>query len=173
MFLAAQWLSALGLRRLRTRGVPLGLAAEAAVMMLGVACTALPFLAGGPLGSVPLWLSLLFRLDPLNRWLGAPSVLGDWRAGRWGRTLSLMAGGSICGLCWEFWNYWALAKWTYHLPFLGALEHYRYFEMPWLGFLGFPAFGVECWVALNTVVVLADHLGLRVVESLPEDWAVL
>jgi len=44
---------------------------------------------------------------------------------------------------WEFWNYWALTKWTYTVPFFGNV---KIFEMPVLGFLGFPPFAVECWV---------------------------
>ena len=51
--------------------------------------------------------------------------------------------GLLCGLLWEFWNYWAAAKWTYTIPFLGNI---KIFEMPVLGFLGFPPFAVECWV---------------------------
>ena len=84
-----------------------------------------------------------------------------------------MAGGATCGLCWEFWNYWALAKWSYNLPFLGGLEHYRYFEMPWLGFLGFLPFALECWVTLNLIVALLKRTGLRVTEELPDADSIL
>jgi hypothetical protein len=48
----------------------------------------------------------------------------------------------VCGVLWEFWNYWAIAKWTYTVPFFGNI---KLFEMPVLGFLGFPPFAVECW----------------------------
>ena len=84
-----------------------------------------------------------------------------------------MAGGAICGLLWEFWNYWALAKWTYKLPFLEDLEQYRYFEMPWLGFLGFLPFALECWVVLNTILILIEKTGLRVAEPLADEDTVL
>ena len=50
--------------------------------------------------------------------------------------------GGACGLLWEFWNYWAATKWTYTVPYLGGV---KLFEMPVLGFLGFPPFAVECW----------------------------
>jgi hypothetical protein len=54
---------------------------------------------------------------------------------------------------WEFWNYWALAKWTYTVPYL---DHLKVFEMPVLGYLGFPPFVLECYamaVWLRSVVV--------------------
>jgi hypothetical protein len=80
-----------------------------------------------------------------------------------------MAGGAVCGLLWEFWNYWALTKWTYHLPFLGATEQYKYFEMPLVGFLGFLPFGVECWVMWQLM-----RWPLRgLVEGLPGDRQLL
>jgi hypothetical protein len=83
-----------------------------------------------------------------------------------------MLAGLVCGLLWEFWNYWAAAKWTYNLPFLGSLEHVRYFEMPVLGLLGFLPFGPSCWVMFQLVVAIAGRLGLRV-EPLPSDDSLL
>ncbi len=139
----------------------------------GIGFTLWAVLARDPLGNLTLWVGLIFLLDPLNHYLGGPSILADWRKGRWGRWLALMAAGATCGLCWEFWNYWALAKWTYDLPFIGGLEHYKYFEMPWIGFLGFLPFAVECWVVLNTIVLGLERLGLRVAEPLPNDQAVI
>jgi hypothetical protein len=93
----------------------------------------------------------------------------DFERGWYGRTLAAMAGGAVCGLLWEFWNYWALAKWTYHLPFLGATEQYKYFEMPLVGFLGFLPFGVECWIMWQTLRIPLDGLA----EPLPDDRALL
>jgi hypothetical protein len=134
---------------------------------LGAALLLLSIALSAPIGVVPLWLGLALLLDPLNRRLGMPSLLADWETGRWGRTAALMVGGIICGLLWEFWNYWAVAKWTYHLPFLGALERVRYFEMPIVGFGGFLPFALECWAASQTVAWLTSRFGLSV-EKLPE-----
>lgn len=144
-----------------------------AALVWGLTFTLWAVLVHNPVGDLTLWVGIIFLVDPINAWLGAPSLLEDWQAGRWGRWLALMAGGATCGLCWEFWNYWALAKWSYNLPFLGSLEHYRYFEMPWLGFLGFLPFALECWVALNLIIVLLDRVGLRVAEPLPQVDSVL
>lgn len=125
-----------------------------------------------PVGNLGLWVGLIFLLDPVSALLKQPSLLRDWQHGRYGRTLALFAGGATCGFLWEFWNYWAIAKWTYHLPFLGELERYRYFEMPWLGFLGFLPFAAECWVMLNVIIGLFARLGAPMVEPLPNDDAV-
>jgi hypothetical protein len=173
MFLAAQLFQHLGFRRLRTSGVRIGRPIQVAVCLLGLVFVIYPFWVPDPIANLTLWVSLIFFLDPVVFWLGGPSIVGDWRAGRWGRTLALMSGGALCGFCWEFWNYWALAKWTYHLPFLGDLEHYRYFEMPWIGFQGFLPFAIECWVMLNFILVVLEKLGLRLAEPLPDDAAVL
>jgi len=90
-----------------------------------------------------VWLSFILLLDPINTWRGSPSITGDLARGDWRRLWSLLAGGFLCGLLWEFWNYWALSKWTYTVPYFGNT---KIFEMPVLGYLGFPPFAVECWV---------------------------
>jgi hypothetical protein len=93
---------------------------------------------------VPLvWLSFVLLLDPLNALRGWPSLTGDLARGDWRRPAALLASGGACGLLWEFWNYWAATKWTYTVPYLGGV---KLFEMPVLGYLGFPPFAVECWV---------------------------
>jgi hypothetical protein len=90
-----------------------------------------------------IWLSFILLLDPVNSLRGRPSISGDLARGNWRRLWSLLASGLLCGGLWEFWNYWAIAKWTYTVPFFGNV---KIFEMPVLGFLGFPPFAVECWV---------------------------
>jgi hypothetical protein len=90
-----------------------------------------------------VWLGVIFFLDPINRRLGAPSLIAEWEEGRLGRTLALLAGGAACGVIWEFWNFWAGTKWIYAVPILGDI---KIFEMPVVGFLGFPPFCLECYV---------------------------
>jgi hypothetical protein len=90
-----------------------------------------------------VWLSFILFLDSINALRESPSITGDLARGDWRRFLSLLAGGFVCGLLWEFWNYWALSKWTYTVPYFGSI---KIFEMPVLGYLGFPPFAVECWV---------------------------
>ncbi len=89
-----------------------------------------------------IWLSFIFLLDPINFLRGWPSITGDLRQGSYRRLFGLLAAGGICGLLWEFWNYWALSRWTYTVPYFGNI---KLFEMPVLGYFGFLPFAVECW----------------------------
>ncbi len=156
-------------------GRPLRMPARAEPYLIGVgaAFLAFPLIVRDSVGTLTLWLGWILLLDPINRRLGAPSLLADWAAGRWGRTVTLMAAGLVCGLLWEFWNYWAVAKWTYDLAFLGPLEGIRYFEMPALGMVGFVPFALECWVMFQTIVLLLDRVGLSLAEPLPDEEAVI
>ena len=138
-------------------------------LLTGAAMLACVILVATPVTNYVLWTSLVFLLDPINYWLGRPSMFRDWERGWFGRTLAAFAGGLLCGFLWEFWNYWALTKWTYHLPFLGRAEQYRYFEMPLPGLLGFIPFGIECWIMWQMIRIPLDGLA----EPLPDDRALL
>jgi hypothetical protein len=92
--------------------------------------------------AAPVWLGFILLLDPVNARLGAPSLWADLSAGRGDRTVNLMLSGLICGVLWEFWNFWAAAKWRYTVP---IMEDVKIFEMPLPGYLGFPAFALECF----------------------------
>jgi hypothetical protein len=92
---------------------------------------------------VPLvWIGWALLLEPLNARAGRPSWLADLARGDASRLLALLIAGAICGVLWEFWNYWATTRWTYTVPYLG---HLKVFEMPVLGYLGFPPFALECY----------------------------
>jgi hypothetical protein len=69
------------------------------------------------------------------------------------RILNLLAGGLVCGFLWEFWNFWAQAKWIYTVPFF---EELKLFEMPLLGFLGFPPFTVSAY-AMYRILIMMMH----------------
>jgi hypothetical protein len=92
-----------------------------------------------PLTWVAVWLvaePVLYRTDPGH------SLLVDVAAGRWGRIARLMAAGLFAGVLWEAFNFVARGQWIYTVPFL---EHIKIFEMPPIGFLGFPFFALEVW----------------------------
>jgi len=92
---------------------------------------------------VPLvWVAFALLLEPLNSRAGRPSWLADLRGGNASRLFGLLGAGLVCGVLWEFWNYWAATKWTYTVPYVGGV---KIFEMPVLGYLGFPAFALECF----------------------------
>jgi hypothetical protein len=111
--------------------------------VLGLAGCVVPLIYPSEWFAPVIWLAFIFLVDPLNALRGYPSISNDLKRGDWRRLLSLLAAGLVCGFLWEFWNYWALAKWTYTVPYFGNI---KLFEMPVLGFLGFPPFAVECWV---------------------------
>jgi len=111
--------------------------------LLGAIGTIVPLVFPSEWFAPVVWLSFILLLDPINALRGSPSITGDLARGDWRRFWSLLAGGILCGLLWEFWNYWALSKWTYTVPYFGNI---KIFEMPVLGYLGFPPFAVECWV---------------------------
>jgi len=102
-----------------------------------------------------IWGAFIFLLEPINHRFGAPSLLDDWRRGSLRNFYLLLITGGFCGLLWEFWNFWAGSKWVYTIPFVGTL---KVFEMPILGFLGFPPFAVECYVMVNAFFMVKDRI---------------
>ena len=121
----------------RRLGVVAWLAVAAGAVMLGV-----PVFVHSAYLAAPVWLGFILMIDPLNARAGDESILGDWYEGHTGRLVNLLVAGLICGLLWEFWNYWGGAKWLYNVPILPDV---KIFEMPILGFGGFPPFAVECF----------------------------
>jgi hypothetical protein len=87
-----------------------------------------------------IWLSFFLILDPINYMNKRPSIISHLKDRRLGIPISIYAGATVCGFLWEFWNYWAIPKWHYTLPFVDFL---RVFEMPILGYLGYGPFGLE------------------------------
>jgi hypothetical protein len=118
------------------------------IVAVGAAMLVVPIVVHSNYLAAPIWLGFVLLLDPLNARAGEESILGDCRHGRVARLVNLLAAGLICGLLWEFWNYWAGTKWVYNVPFLSNV---KLFEMPVLGFGGFPPFAVECFVMYVTV----------------------
>jgi len=57
------------------------------------------------------------------------------------------------GFWWEMWNYYSLPKWAYTIPYV---DFWRIFEMPVLGYLGYPFFGliVFTYTALISSILL-------------------
>lgn len=115
--------------------------------LLGILSLALPL--AYPKYFFPLmWACFVFLLEPINHALKAPSLLSDWQKGSLRKFYLLLLSGLICGFLWEFWNFWATSKWVYTVPWVGRV---KLFEMPVLGFLGFPPFAVECYVMMNFI----------------------
>jgi hypothetical protein len=96
-----------------------------------------------------VWLGFVLLLDPLNARAGRPSFLAAWLAGDRTFVRRWLVAGIVCGVLWEFWNYWALAKWRYvGVPVFPSI---RLFEMPLAGYVGFPPFALEVFALYHLV----------------------
>jgi hypothetical protein len=102
-----------------------------------------------------LWFGFVLALDPFNRRLGLPSFLGDLSEGFRRRLYGFLASGWVCGWLWEFWNYWAAAKWHYTFP---MFQDAKIFEMPAPGYLGFIPFALECFAMYVTAAWMVGWL---------------
>jgi hypothetical protein len=95
-----------------------------------------------PYLAAPVWLGFIFLLEPINAAGGGQTLLVGGPRPRMDRVVNLGLAGLVCGVLWEFWNYWARTKWIYTVPILPDV---RIFEMPVPGYGGFPPFAMECF----------------------------
>jgi hypothetical protein len=149
LFETADVLDGLGfLRNLRVEAGVLSPTVLAVLFVVGLAWITIPPLLPVPIARYTfgfVWIGFILLLEPINVLLGADSPLKAWVEGDPRPAITLLAAGMICGLLWEFWNFWATAGWRYALPWpLDFGPHY--FRMPVLGLLGFPPFAWESWV---------------------------
>ncbi len=135
----------------RWRPLPVTRGVEAALALFGVACVVLP-LVSPTYAFWMVWGVTLGVPEVINRRLGVPSLLADLERGEPARVLRLLAGGLMAGGVWEGLNYWARAKWIYTVP---GFESYKLFEMPWLGFVGFPVLALEAFAGYALLCHLA------------------
>ncbi|HKW41116.1 MAG TPA: helix-hairpin-helix domain-containing protein [Gemmatimonadales bacterium] len=104
-----------------------------------------------PLTWGAVWLiaePVLYARDPKR------SLFADMARGEWGRIARLMAGGLFAGALWETFNAVARGRWIYTVPFLEGL---KIFEMPLVGFLGFPLFALEVWSLYHALAPRASR----------------
>lgn len=98
-------------------------------------------------GAVPdvgfpfLWLSPLLIVLAFQVLGGRCPLLEDACRGTWGMAAGAALAGLFCGLFWEMWNYFSLARWSYTVPWVDRLH---LFEMPLLGYAGYLPFGLAC-----------------------------
>ncbi len=144
-------------------------------ILIGLLCLSLPMMF--PQQAFPLiWLAFFFLLDPINFRAGRPSLLHAMSKGRLSLFLQILVAGMICGCFWEFWNFWAGIKWVYTVP--APFDKMKIFEMPCLGFLGFPAFALACYAlyhflrGLPGIRLLATERSMFAYE-LPEPGATM
>ncbi len=112
------------------------------LVAIGAALLVLPIVWPSPYLAAPVFIGFILLLDPINARAHDHSLLRDIRSGTYERVINLLIAGFICGGLWEFWNFWARAKWIYTVPIFGDI---KIFEMPVLGYFGFPPFALECF----------------------------
>lgn len=95
-----------------------------------------------------IWISIYFIIEPVNGWLGYPTLLDHASNGDWRPVVALFIGSLICGFFWEMWNYYAFPKWIYHIP---IWNFWHLFEMPLLGYLGYLPFALELYAIYQLV----------------------
>ncbi|MCH8311020.1 MAG: hypothetical protein IIB17_11085 [Chloroflexi bacterium] len=148
--------------------IPLSGPTLVGIALLGVVM--MPALALWPKYVFPMaWLSLFLVLDTLNLALGRPSIASDLRRGDWRQVAALALGALVCGWFWEMWNFRALPKWEYSIPYLGFA---RVFEMPVLGYLGYLPFGLEVYAGYHFLTGWFNRVGttnVPVIEQPSDD----
>ena len=148
LFETTEWLESIGLfRKSSIKTLPVSGKTHIVLILLGTFCLASSILMSQYFFPL-IWVGFIFLIEPFNYWSGGRSLLKDLEEGNPRKIYLLLIAGLICGLLWEFWNYWALSKWIYTVPFFEKLKG---FEMPFLGFLGFPPFAVQAYVMYNFI----------------------
>ena len=97
------------------------------------------------------WMWLYFVIDPINVWLGHPSLLAYTAKRDWRTVIALWTASLICGFFWEMWNIYAYPKWIYTVPYV---DFWYVFEMPLLGYLGYLPFSLELFAMYHLVMGL-------------------
>lgn len=95
-----------------------------------------------------LWVSPALIIIALQTLMKEGHVLTEMGKGDWRGAVAAVLAALFCGLFWEMWNYYSLAKWKYSIP---LVHRFEIFEMPLLGYAGYFPFGMEC-IVVGTVI---------------------
>ncbi len=158
IFETADLIRGLGILGSSVRPWTVGRATRVALVVAGLAMVTVPVSIPRPAGQYlfgAVWIGFVLLLDPLNERWGGASFLAELARGEAHMLTSLLAAGWVCGIVWEFWNYWAGAKWLYIFP---IMQGWKIFEMPVAGYLGFLPFALECRVMYEFVSTMHRRL---------------
>jgi len=86
----------------------------------------------------------------------------DLERGSAASLVSSLFAGLVCGFLWETWNYWAISKWVYTVPYF---EDLKLFEMPILGYGGFLLFALETLLFFSLVNEIPASRRNRLITS--------
>lgn len=129
------------------------------LILLGIVCFVLPWFYPQYFFGL-VWLCLVFILDPINNFVGRKSACAHIAVGDW-RFFVLPLAGLCCGFFWEMWNYYAMPKWYYTIPYVGF---WKIFEMPLLGYTGYLPFALELFAMYQFVLFVTrqrnDYLAI-------------
>ncbi|MCP2519790.1 hypothetical protein NLC82_00945 [Candidatus Aminicenantes bacterium AC-335-A11] len=102
-----------------------------------------------------VWLGFIFLITPINHILKIKGVIHCINNGNYGKIIAWLLTGLWAGILWEFWNYWAGSRWQYSIPYFNFL---KIFEMPLLGYFGFPPFAIEVFAFYNLFSYLREKI---------------
>jgi hypothetical protein len=122
------------------------------IELLGIACFILPWIFPQYCFGL-IWLCVALILDPINNFMGRKSVLAHIAIHDW-RFFVLPLAGLWCGFFWEMWNFFALPKWYYTVPYVGF---WKIFEMPLLGYSGYLPFALELFALYQFVLLISGQ----------------
>jgi len=129
------------------------------VLMGGIFMTLLPVI---PQIAFPLvWIAPTLIMEPILYSLRYPSLLQRIERGHWSLVASIMVATLFNGFWWECWNFLSSPKWVYTIPYVGF---WKVFEMPILGYLGYPFFGLIIYS--YTIFIFSVVFGRESVEGL-------
>jgi hypothetical protein len=99
-----------------------------------------------------VWIAPILLLEPVAFAAGVSSWLRAIEQGDRLLPISIMTATTFNGVCWELWNFHSLPKWIYDVPHVGF---WHVFEMPILGYLGYPFFGLLVFSYSASVLFIA------------------
>jgi len=111
-----------------------------------------------------VWIAPILILEPVAYVAGFPSLLKTLEDRRYLLPISLISATLFTGFFWEMWNYYSLPKWIYHIPHVGF---WKIFEMPILGYLGYPFFGLIVFTWTSIVFAGLFNQDLRIIFERP------
>jgi hypothetical protein len=88
-----------------------------------------------------VWVAPLLTLVGIRALRRQSHPFQDLATSDWTAPVSATLAALVCGVFWEMWNYWSLARWAYSIPYV---HRFSLFEMPLLGYAGYLPFGLEC-----------------------------
>jgi hypothetical protein len=103
-----------------------------------------------------VWIAPFLIIEPVLYCRRYPTLIKQFSEGRWILVASTMSATLFTGFWWECWNFYSLPKWIYTVRYVGF---WKVFEMPVLGYLGYPFFGLI--VFSYTVLALFLFFGDR------------